>query len=226
MSGPREIVDQAYTASTPSTPTGVRFSGRYHAAGDPAGEPPYMRRMVTQLPSGMRFDTSVPDRCTAPDIVLAVRGPAACPPGSRIGGGTTDGVFFAPVTHSFVLDRYTHTVDVMNNANEQIVLIKAEGYAVVRGRVNPDGSLEFNSPTCFPEPPVAGCLDDYVLQTKTDTFLPPYARTVGGVVRSYATTPQECPADGLWKTTMSFWWSDGTTDTVVSPHPCEPAPPA
>jgi hypothetical protein len=48
----------------------------------------------------------------------------------------------------------------MNNANEQIVLIKAEGYAVVRGRVDPDGSIEFNSPTCFPEPPVAGCLDN------------------------------------------------------------------
>jgi hypothetical protein len=66
-SGPRETVDQTYTATTPLTATGLGFAARYHAARDPNGNPPYMRKMVFYPPAGFRFDTSVPDRCTATD---------------------------------------------------------------------------------------------------------------------------------------------------------------
>src|SRR5439155_20973852 len=100
-SGPRETVDQSFTATQPGAPTGIRYSGKYHAAGDPSGMPPYLRRMVFHPPRGFRFDTSVPDRCTATDVELELRGPAACPPGSVIGQGTTEGIFQAPIAHSF-----------------------------------------------------------------------------------------------------------------------------
>ena len=96
--------------------------------------------MILYPPRGMRYDTSVPERCTASDLELQFSGPDACPEGSRLGGGTTEGIFQFPVANDLVLDRYTHTVDVMNNENEQIVLVKAEGYAVVRGRSRPDGA--------------------------------------------------------------------------------------
>src|SRR5947199_3706194 len=86
--GPRETVNQTFTATRPGSPTGMGFSGVYHAPGNARGNPPYMRRMVFQPPRGMRYDTTVPARCTAPDPVLQVMGPAACPAGSRIGGGT------------------------------------------------------------------------------------------------------------------------------------------
>jgi hypothetical protein len=221
--GPRETVDQSFTTTRPSSPTGVSYTGGYHAAGNPKGNPPYMRRMVFYPPRGMRYDTSVPERCSASDLELEVRGPAACPAGSRLGGGTVEGLFYEPIGHAFVFDHYKHTVDVMNNANEQIVLVKSEGFTVVRGRNRPDGSIEYTPPTCFPAPPTGKCADDYVLQLRSSTFLPPYKTTSGGRLRSYATTPAKCPAQGYWRTTIRFWWADGSVDTVATQQPCRPA---
>src|SRR5690349_9109297 len=75
-SGPRETVDQAYTTTAPGAPTGLGYSGTYHAAGDPQGNPPYMRKMVFYPPAGFRYDTGVPDQCTATDLQLEAQGPA------------------------------------------------------------------------------------------------------------------------------------------------------
>lgn len=214
-SGPHETVDQTFTTTQPNAPTGVGYSGRYHAAGDEQGEPPHMKRMAFYPPEGFRYDTSVPDLCTANDFELSMNGPAACPEGSRIGGGETRGILQAPLADNVVIDRYTHTIDIMNNANEQIVLIKAEGYAVVRGKFQPDGSLEFNNPTCFPQPP-SGCVDDHVIQLSTTSFIPAYTNESG----SYATTPPTCPASGYWTTRIAFWWSDGSFDDVPTTQAC------
>ena len=219
-SGPRENIDQRFTTTRPGAPTGTRWTATYHAAGAMHQDPPYLRRMVFYPPRGMRYDTSVPARCTAPDVVLQAFGPDACPPASRLGSGTVKGVFFEPIGHDFVVDRYTHHVDVMNNANEQIILVKAEGYAVVRGQVRPDGTQDFRPPTCFPAPPVGDCLDDYVLQTFSTTFLPAYTKTVGGRLRGYARTPPRCPASGYWRTTVKFWWGSGAVDSVVTRQRC------
>ena len=217
--GPRETVDQPFTTTNPSSPTGVGYTGIYHAAGNVNGNPPFLRRMVFYSPRGMRFDTTVTTRCSASDAQLQVQGPAACPSGSRLGGGTAEGLFFVPFNHSIIFDHYKHTLDVMNGADEQIVLVKSEGYTVVRGRIHPGGSIEFNPTTCFPAPPTGRCADDYILQLRSSTSLR-YTKTVGGRLRSYATAPPTCPARGYWQTTMKFWWSDGNVDSVASKEPC------
>src|SRR3954454_15578110 len=102
VAGPREDVDQPFTTTAPGAPTGLGFSASYHAAGDPKGNPPYLRKMVVVPPSGMRYDTGAPDQCTATDVELEVQGPAACPAGSRLGTGTAEGIFYEPVRHDFV----------------------------------------------------------------------------------------------------------------------------
>jgi hypothetical protein len=219
-SGPREDINQGFTTAHPGSPTGSRWSATYHAAGKKSGNPPYLRRMVFHPPRGMRLDTSVPARCTATDVQLEAFGPDACPPGSRLGAGTVKGIFYEPIGHDFIVDRYTHHVDVMNNANEQIVLVHAEGYAVVRGRVQPDGTQDFRPPTCFPAPPVGNCLDDYIRQLYSATFMPAYVRKSGGRVRSYMRTPPKCPASGYWRSTVKFWWGNGSVDSVVTKQPC------
>src|SRR5205807_615936 len=129
--GPRETVDQPFTTAIPNSPTGLGYIGVYHAARNPRGNPPYMRRMVFFPPRGMRYDT------------------------------------------------------------------------------------------CFPEPPTGQCLvRDYILQLRSSTFLPAYKKTVGGRVRSYATTPKSCPRTGYWRTTVRFWWAGGAVDSVASREPC------
>lgn len=220
VAGPREDVDQRFTTTRPHSPTGGGLTASYHAAGDRKGNPPYLYRMVVTPPRGMRYDTSVPEQCTAPDPVLEALGPDACPAGSRLGGGTAEGIFYQPIGHAFEVDHYKHNLHVLNNANEQIVLVESEGYTVVRGRLRPDGSFDFHPTTCFPAPPGGMCADDYILQLKTANFLPAYTKRSGGRVRSYATTPRTCPASGSWSTTLRFWWSDGSADRVVSRQPC------
>ena len=219
-SGLREVVDQSFSTTTPGAPTGGSYSGAYHAANNPNANPPSLRRIVLYPPAGMRFDTSVPDQCTATDLELEVRGPDACPRGSRIGSGTTEGLFFVPFAHAIVFDHFQHHLDLLNDANEQIALVHSEGYTVVRGHFHPDGSIEFAPPTCFPSPPTGQCADDYILQLKSANAFPPYTRASGGHMRSYATTPPTCPASGHWETTIKFWWADATADSVVSDQPC------
>jgi hypothetical protein len=220
-SGPRETVDQTFTTTQPGSPTGLAFSGTYHAAGDPNGNPPYMRRMVFRSPPGLVYDTSVPDRCTATDAELSVRGPDACPPGSKLGGGTTEGLFYEPIAHSFLIDHYKHNLYIFNNTDEQIMLIESEGFTVVRGHVRPDGSVEFVPPSCFPAPPAGvPCADDYVLQLASQTAMPEYTKTSGGQVRSYVTTPPTCPPRRYWTTTIHYEWADGAVDDVATTQPC------
>ena len=221
-SGPRETVNQPFTTTRPNSPTGVGYTGSYHAAGNAHGNPPFLRRMAFYPPRGVRFDTTVPARCSASDIELQLEGPAACPPGSRLGGGTGEGLVLVPFAHSIVFDHYKHTLDVMNAANEQIILVKSEGFTVVRGRIRPDGAIAFNLPTCFPAPPAGRCVDEYIMQLRSSTFLPRYTRTSRGRVRSYATTPAKCPARGYWQTTVRFWWANGAIDSVVTKEPCRP----
>src|SRR4051812_18647295 len=122
-----------------------------------------------------------------------------------------------PVTHSGVFDHFTHHLDIVNNANEQIMLVESEGWTVIRGKMNADGSIEFAGPTCFPAPPAGGCADDYIIQLGSTTSIPLYTNAKG----SYATTPPTCPARRYWQTTVRFWWADGTTDTVVTRQPCK-----
>ncbi len=219
-SGPRETVNQRFTTTRPGSPTGLGFSASYHAAGDAKAPPPYMKRVVVYPPRGMRYDTSVPARCTAGDVELQLLGPAACPRASRLGTGTVEGLFQMPFAHDFTFDHFKHAVDVVNGARQQIILIKSEGYTVVRGRFRPDGSLAWRLPTCFPAPPAGGCVDDYILQLRNANFLPRYTRTSAGRIRSYATTPPSCPASGHWRTTVRYTWSNGTVDHVTSEQPC------
>jgi hypothetical protein len=218
--GPRETVNQRFTATRAGTPTGVDFSASYHAAGDKGSPPPVLRRMVVRPPRGMRYDTSVPARCTASDYQLELMGPDACPPGSLLGRGTAEGLIMEPFAHDFAFDHFKHPVYVLNNANQQIVLIHSEGFTVVRGRFRPDGAIDWVLPTCFPNPPGAQCVDDYIIQLKTSSRLPRYTRTTAGRVRSYATTPPACPRRGYWRTRVRYWWGDGSIDSVVTKQPC------
>jgi hypothetical protein len=217
-SGPRETVNQRFKAKRPGVPTGLSFTGRFHAAGDGHGQPPFLERMVMHPPRGMHYDTSVPGRCTASDAELQAAGPSACPPDSRLGHGTAEGLFLVPGTSNVVFDHFKHHVDILNNRNEQIVLVHSEGYTVTRGELR-HGSWVYDLPTCFPHPP-GGCVDEYIVQLRTISVLPRHTRKVNGRIRSYATTPRRCPARGYWKTVVVLSWSDGNRDKVATTQPC------
>jgi hypothetical protein len=210
-------IEQTLSSTTPNSPTGFHFVGRYHAAGDPSSPPPYMRKMTFYDPTGSHLDTSVPELCTASDVELAVSGASACPEGSRIGGGKSETLFM----NSFPT---TVEVEVFNNTGEQVMLARSPILTTVtRGKIRPDGSVEYASPTCFPS--TAGCPGDNVLQLTSDISSAPYVK--GG--RAYQTTPAKCPKSGRWESHVRLWWADGTEDAVTTTTPCtapKPAKPA
>ena len=221
-SGPREDVDQSFTTTLPGTPTGLNFSATYHAAGDPEAPPPYMSKMTFFPPRGMRYDTRVPERCTATDLELQVRGPDACPEGSRLGTGSTEGLFMAPITHAFVFSQFKFDMTLLNNTSEQILVVNSDfGFTVMRGRISPGGAITFKPTTCFPSPPAGECPDDYILQLGSSSTIPVYTKKRGRRTRAYAKTPARCPARGNWRSRIKFWWKDGSKDTVVTTQPCE-----
>jgi hypothetical protein len=216
VSGPRETLDFQFTTTQPNTPTGWTFTGTYHAADDPDGPPPYMRRMTFYHPPGMMFDTSVPGRCTATDAELAVRGPAACPADSHIGAGTVSINFMNGGSRP-------SGAELFNNSGEQIIVGQSPLLStIVHSRMYPDQSVEYESPTCWPAVPGAQCPVDDALQMGSSISVPPYTREVDGVVQSYLTTPPVCPVSGHWETPIRFWWADGSIDTVVTEQPCTP----
>ena len=207
VSFPHGTIDHQFTTKQPNAPTGSSFKGFYHAANNPNGDPPYMRKMAFYPPPGMRYDTSVPERCTASDLQLQLERAAACPAGSRLGGGNARGKFMGQET---LLE-----VEVFNNTGEQVMLIHTPMIATVsRGRLAPDGTVEYASPTCYPA--LVTCPADTALQLGSSVSSPPYVRDG----RSYATTPPKCPKAGSWSASVRFWWADGTEDTAVTKQPC------
>ena len=217
---PRGTVDQTFTTASAGSPTGISFSGKFHAAGDEQGYPPYSTRLTFHPPAGFRYDTGVPDQCTASDFELQLRGPEACPPGSRLGDGTVEGILQSPFAEEIEFNHFTFPQHFFNNAGEQIVLVESDlGYTVTRGKFLPDGSIDFVHPTCFPVPPT-GCLDDHLVLLSETGMIPPYTRATPDGVRSYATTPPRCPAGGKWTFTIDYYWSDGSVDNVVTKQPC------
>lgn len=217
VSGPHETVDNRLSTGQPNAPAGFHYIGEYHAAGDPNGPPPYLRKMRSYNPAGLRYDTSVPALCTASDIELDTRGAAACPQNSRVGSGTVKAAFMGFVS--------TLHADVFNNTDQQIILLSSPGFAsVTRGHIAPDGSVEFAAPTCAPSIDPIPCPVDDALQLGSDITTTPVTKPSAGSIRSYLTTPTTCPTSGQWTIPIRFWWADGSVDTVVTEQPCTRPP--
>jgi hypothetical protein len=205
-------LEQQLTTTKPNSPTGWKYDGRYHAAGDPSQDPPYMRRMTFYPPPGQRYDFSVPEQCTASDLELQLRGPSGCPAGSRVAGGVAYGKFMGESTEL--------PVDVFNNEREQVMVVSTPLVpTVIRGEFGDDGSITYESPTCFPALP-PGCPIDTALQTGSSVSGQPVTRVIDGVRRSYITTPAKCPKSSHWSGMIHFWWADGTEDDVAVKQPC------
>jgi hypothetical protein len=203
-------VDERFTTSLPGAASGFTYRGVYHAAGDAHGDPPYMRRMTFYTPPGQRYDTGAAPRCTASDTELAIRGAAACPAGSRLGGGTVVG--------NFMGFRNRLTADFFNAPGAQIILARSPVFASVsRGRIARDQTVTYEAPTCYPWLLPAPCPVDNALQVGADMKM---RRAVKGS-RAYMRTPPACPKSGHWTTPIRFWWKDGTTDRVVTKQRCK-----
>jgi hypothetical protein len=197
--------------------TAERFVFDYVNPDDPEAKPPAVRRVVTVLPRGAGYDTSVPGSCTASDAQLMLEGATACPADSAIGGGVVTVDSGAPEPGRIV----TADVEFFNNATdaegEFIFLNTVRGSSartviradVTRRRTITDAGMLPGAP------PDGGAIDT------VDLTVAEVSRRIDGERRNYITTPRRCPKRGHWNTRVHFTYGDGVTQTVKSASECK-----
>jgi hypothetical protein len=219
QTGDRQTASTLFDEPRPGHSTGLRLAIDYVDPSAPDGKPPAVQKVVTRLAAGTRVDTSVPEACTASDAALMAEGAAACPPGSRVGGGeiALDTGVPGPGRIS------ENDATLLNNGTELVFLLESKRDPPSRtvSRATVEGTTITSE-----VPPVPGGPPDGFLAIKR-VRLAVQARSVGQGPgrRDYVTTPRECPASGAWTNTATFTYRDGVSQTVSTRSACRrPAP--
>ena len=211
----RQTSSYMLTQERPNRPTGERFAFDYVNPDDSQAKPPAVAEVVTVLPRGARYDTSVPGSCTASDAELTAQGAAACPLDSAIGGGVITVDTGVPGPGRIV----TADTEFFNNAEdpdgEFIYLNTVRGTGartVVRADVTRRRTIT-TSPMLPGTPPDGGAIDT------VDVDVAKVVRTVDGRRRGYITTPRRCRR-GRWIAAVRFTYGDGVTQRAGTRNPC------
>ena len=212
-SRPRADFSMGFTAKRPGAATGIHLHILYKGR-DPKGKPSPIRKIVLRAPKGTRFDTHALPRCGATDQELLAQGDAACPPRSRLGGGTLTAMTGFPGPAGTVVTDVT----VYNTASGNVELVKdsASGTPIATDRFRIQGRTWTASP---PDTP-GGPPDGKTAVRRIDFTYAPKAR--------WAITPRRCPAGRRWRSAASFTYADGVTakvpDTTRCRRPTRAAP--
>jgi hypothetical protein len=212
---PRQAGSLTYTTTVPGAPTGLVLNFEFQNPDDPSLKPHAVAMMVVHRPAGGVIDTTVPPQCRASNAELMARGPAACPPDSKVGSA----VVVADTGSSGPFPRYSRTnITAFNNQDEVIAVGENEdlpGFRPVdRTRIEGDRTT-----TNFPAIPGQPPPDPYTAFKTYQFEFPPYVRDG----RTYNRTPPTCPDVGYWTMTLDFTYRDGVTETVESRSPCQQA---
>ena len=220
--GVAPAVDSPYQASSytlsekrPARATAEHFKFDYVNPDDPEAKPPAVKKVVTILPPGARYDATVPGSCTASDEELTAQGAAACPADSAIGGGViTVDTGFPGAARTITAD-----AEFFNNGDEFIFLNTVRGSGartVIRAEVR--GRRLITEAGMLPgTPPDGGAIDT------VDVTVENVSREVDGEARHYITTPKRCrgrKSDPHWTTRVEFTYADGVSQTVPTHTPC------
>lgn len=211
----RQTATYTLSSPQPDQPTAEHFVFDYRNPSDPDGKPLAVTRVVTILPRGAHYDTSVPGLCAASDAELMTQGAAACPPESAIGGGVITVDSGVPGPGRIV----TADVEFFNNENEFIYLNTVRGTSartVIRAQVDARRTITVSG--MLPgTPPDGGAIDTVDLTVDSIT------REIDGERRSYITTPRRCRGrrnNPHWTTRVQFSYGDGVTQTIPTHTPC------
>ena len=198
-------------------PTGEHFQFDYVNPEDPEAKPPAVKKVVTILPKGARYDATVPGSCTASDAELMLQGAAACPEDSRIGGGVITVDTGMPGPGRIV----TADAEFFNNAEDPVgefiylnTVRDTSARTVVRADVTRRRTIT-TAPMLPGTPPDGGAIDT------VDVEVLRVVRAVDGQRRAYITTPPTCPRKRTWNAKVRFEYGDDYSQTVATPNRCK-----
>lgn len=205
----RQTASLRFTTPVPGAATGAVLDIEYL---DPTGadaKPPVVRRVVTTLAKGARYDTTVPEACEASDAALMLQGAAACPQGSEVGQGslTLD-------TGLSGASRYVDADVAFHNRPDELIFVNTvrgtSARTVLRAPI--EGRSTTSEVPMLPGTPPDGAAikrvhfeDDVVVRDG----------------RAYITTPPRCPRSRVWTNRVTLTYADGVTQTVRTASPCK-----
>ena len=209
--------DYTLDQTRPRRPTAEHFKFDYVNPDDAEGKPPAVKKVVTVLPRGGRYDPSVPGSCTATDEELMVQGAAACPADSAIGGGVITVDTGVPGPGRIV----TADTEFFNNAEDPegefiyLNTVRDTGArTVIRADVTRRRTIT-NAGMLPGTPPDGGAIDT------VDVEVTKVVRVVDGKRRGYITTPDTCPRRGTWFARVRFTYGEDDTQVVATENPCK-----
>jgi hypothetical protein len=210
----RQSAAVSFVERKPGVATALAVDIDYVNPADPGAKPPAVRTIVLQLAEGARFDTSVPQRCAAPDPVLIVQGASACPAASRVGAG-----FLRIDTGLPSVARFLEQDITFLNAEDELIFLftnrQTGARLVSRAAIN-GGTATTNAPPLPGTPPDGGAID--VVRERLNAM--PGST---GSHRGYVTTPPTCPSSGAWTNSIRFTYADGVSQMVKTRSPCSAA---
>ena len=204
-SRPRADFSMDLSAKRPNHATAIHLTILYKGK-DPKGKPSPIKRIVLRAPKGTRFDMKALPRCTATDQELMAFGDAACPPASRLGGGTLSAMTGFPGPASTVVTNVT--VYNTPTGNVEVVKEASSGKPVATDRFRVRGRTWTANP---PDTP-GGPPDGKTAVRRVDFTYAPKAR--------WAITPRRCPKPRRWRSIGAFTYADGVTAHVPDSTPC------
>ncbi len=190
----------------PAVPTRMDLHIAYTNRHDPNAKPPPIRHLAIDAPTGTSFDAAAVPVCESSDSELMAGGAGACPPQSEIGEGPI--VVLTGFGPPF--DSFTSPTDVFNDGEGWLEVSqdssKSQVIAVTRLAVA--GNRISGEIGATPGGPPDG-------QTAVSTVDLRFPASSG-----YVTTPPRCPRDGLWKTSATYAFGDGTSEIVHDEVAC------
>ena len=205
------VYEHRFTTDAPGASAGMAAHIVYP---DYAGKPKAVARLVVELPVGSGFDEGVVAVCRASDAELLAQGLSACPPASRVGGGTGSVVTgFGPP-----IDPLRGDVHIFHGPGQLMnvgTLPGSDRVAVIdRGRI--EGNRLIHAEGSAPAP--GGPPDGRTSGKEVSLRLEP--RSAGP--RRFLATPPDCPGGGAWTFRLIATYVDGTSDSASSTSPCRP----
>jgi hypothetical protein len=194
-----------FSATTPGAPSGLDLSAAWSDPGAVNGVPKSVTKMKFAGHPGTRFDTSALPRCRASDEDIANLSVRACPRSSKIGSVKGQGLI--------VTGNPFNTIATLFNGPRQIIVIV---------QLVDDGRLitYFRDDVRRSSVEVNLKIPGGVALTNFEAHLPRHYRKYRGKRKAYLRAPSKCPPSGLWTTTATFTYRDGSTEQRTATTPC------
>jgi hypothetical protein len=209
----RQAFDFEFTSKRPGHSTGFTEVIDYRNPADPDAKPPAVQQIVLELAPGSKIDTSAPAICAASDPIMILQGPAACPPGSRLGNGKLqlDTGTLGPA-------RFVRAAFEALNADRELIFLFQEELS--GARVVSRSAVTRRTFTTIAPPIPGGPPDLFAAIDTVRLEVAPVTSIRDGERRRYVRTPRTCPPSGRWINTATFTYRDGVSETVTSASRC------